>query len=93
MKQHPRHRDLRPGGRGKQRGERHRQADIVGQPLLEAELAGRVVADELEAPGAEDGRQSDREHDRGRLHFAAANGVHEGQPPERSTIAVERTPR
>jgi len=66
------HGGLGPGRRGEERDQREGQADIVGQALLEAERAGRVAAEDLEGPGAEDGGEADDQDDRRRLHLVSA---------------------
>ena len=90
MQQHPRHGELRPGRCGEQRDERDRQADIVGQALLEAEGAGLVAADHLERPGAEDRGEPDDEDDRRGLHLVAAGWGHGwGAPKQTSAEGLE----
>ena len=55
-------RDLFPA---EQHDGEHRQADIIGPALQQAQLARLEPANELGSPGAEDDRQSDREGDGG----------------------------
>ena len=48
----------------------HRQAPVIGEALLEAEFAGHEAADQLAAPGAEDGDEAEDERGEGRLLVA-----------------------
>ena len=74
--EHAHHRRLGAGERGEQGGEHQRQADIIGDALLEAELAGDVAADELKAPGAEDGREAKHQDEGGCCDLAADFALH-----------------
>ena len=77
--------------RREQRGERERQPDIVGEALLEAELAGHEAADQLEAPGAEDGGETDPEDDRGCEDLMPGIRGHASPPPQMLRRAKKRS--
>src|SRR5690606_4335684 len=58
-----------PGRDERDEGDRH--ADVIGNALGEAKLAGNVAADELEAPRGENGDKPQREDDGGDANVAA----------------------